>query len=146
MSDTHPMSMFRALLDKTQSNDIADALARLQLNGSVSKFQDGKLNLTTFGGRGGYTLPMNEGSLSFGLQGGGAVGNYDGMKINDKQITGGDLAYQNGDNRFSLSHTKMGGPMPVYTPQHLRSENFNDPIGRDALLKHFTQLRWDRSF
>lgn len=105
---------------KEKAGFLDDVLKRLQLNLDYSQFADQYTNGSTFGGRIGYTQPIDkESDLSLGVSGSGYKVNTPVGEFKDYGFTGGDIGYRFGPNRLSASYEKYGsignelGQMPV---------------------------------
>ncbi len=146
MADPYnPMGGFDLMPRRSEAQQMFDALKRIQVMGGAENMKQGPLNVTGFGGRIGYEQPIGNGNLGLGVMGGGAIGNYGPNAIKQAQVMGGDISYANGNNQVSLSHSRLGMPMPIQTNHQVRPEN-DDPIGGMVPSKNFTQLRWNHQF
>ena len=104
-----------SLLDSDE-NKLQEILSRLQLDAMAGKSTQGDVNTLYGGGRAGYAFPIGNDELIAGLSGGGYSNKY-GKQLN---LTGADVSYQQGKNRFGAEYTQ--NPMEkllklIYTRQ-----------------------------
>ena len=87
-----------------------DFLSRLQLSGDISQYGDKSSHGVGGGGRVGYSFPIDNNNLIVGLLGSGFKGYANSpqgrIPINDYRLTGGDVAYQFGQNELGASYQK----------------------------------------
>jgi len=103
-----------------KSGLLDNLLKRLQLNANYQQFADQYVDGSAFGGRIGYTQPLDkESDLSLGVTGSGYKVNTPVGDFKDYGVYGGDIGYRFGPNRLSASYEKYGsignelGQMPV---------------------------------
>lgn len=103
-----------------KSTLLDNILKRLQITGGYQQFADQYVDGSSFGGRVGYTQPIDkERDLTFGLSGSGYKVDTPVGQFKDYGVYGGDVGYRFGPNRISASYDKYGsvgnelGQIPV---------------------------------
>jgi hypothetical protein len=89
-----------------QQSMIDQALQNLQISGQYGSIDDA--DGYQFGGRVGYNFPVGDNRLNLGVTGSGYSVDTPFGKFGDRQISGGDLSFQSGQNTFGASYDRMG--------------------------------------
>jgi len=100
LGEAEKQSFLQSLVQNLQQN--------LQLQGSAQDFQNESAKGYGYGGRIGYSFPMENDKLTVGMSGSGFKAETPFGTFADRGITGGDISYKFGPNNLSLMYDKMG--------------------------------------
>ena len=101
-------SIYDKLGQQQKKELLADLLGRLELSGAGGTFEDQYSKGYGYGGRIGYRQPLDNGAFRVGLSGQGYSVNTPYGKFGNRQLTGGDIGYEFGNNNFALKYDRNG--------------------------------------
>jgi hypothetical protein len=128
------------LLSKLPKNERQDFLSNLiknlRISGEYSKIGNDYVNVDQFGGRIGYSLPLDKSTLDFGMVGGGQTVETPVGTFKDRQVTGGDVSYKFGPNTLSAAYDKYG----------MLPSQMTQPLPGESALENFFRILYRREF
>lgn len=101
------MPTLEEILSNSQSRvKLKDLLDRIEFNAQLTTNKTGYETVTSGGGRVGYRQPLENGSFTAGVSGGGYKVDVNApqfkFKNKDFRVTGVDATYENGNNTFGV--------------------------------------------
>jgi hypothetical protein len=152
LSDQQFRSVEDMLPKQSQQNNFAEILSRippesrqdflsslinnLRISGQYSKGGNDFVNIDQFGGRIGYSLPIDKASLDFGVIGGGQTVETPFGTFKDRQITGGDVSYRFGPNTVSAAYDNYG----------MLPSQMTQPLPGESPMENFFRILYRREF
>ena len=124
MTDEEIMVVFNGL-GKTEKQSFLENLMRnLQFSMSGQSTENNFAKGYGYGGRIGYSFPVENDKLTFGVSGSGFKSETPFGTVSDKRITGGDISYKFGPNNLSLLYDKMGQLPGQISPYETPMEDY----------------------